>query len=196
MRWRNTADSWGLVSIALHWIIGLVIIGLFGVGLYMVDLGYTDPLSNVLPEWHRSLGILVGGAIILRLVWRFLSPPPEPLPNYQRIEHIMAVFMHWVLYVLMVIIIVSGYLISTADGRGVSVFDWFEVPAVTGSTDNLEDLAGEVHYWVAWALMVLAGMHALAALKHHFIDRDRTLRRMIKPSSGHYQTSNNNRRTS
>lgn len=184
MHWRNTTDSWGLISILFHWLMALVVIGLFGVGLYMVDLGYTDPLSNVLPEWHRSLGILVGGAIVLRLLWRLVSPPPEPLPNYQRIEHIMAMLMHWTLYALMAAIVISGYLISTADGRGVSVFDWFEVPAVTGRVSNLEDIAGEVHFWLAWALIVLSSMHALAALKHHFIDRDRTLRRMITPSSG------------
>lgn len=183
MRWRNTRDGWGLVSIVLHWAFALVIIGLFAVGLYMVDLGYTDPLSNVLPEWHRSLGLLLGGALVVRLLWRFLSPPPDPLPNYQRVEHIMAMLMHWVLYVLMIVIIVSGYLISTADGRGVSVFGWFEVPAITGRVDNLEDLAGEIHYWVAWTIIVLSAMHALAALKHHFIDHDRTLRRMINPSS-------------
>lgn len=195
MRWLNTDDGWGMVSIAFHWIFALVLVALFAVGLYMVDLGYTDPLSNVLPEWHRSLGILLGAALILRLAWRFLSPPPAPLPNYERIEHIMAVLMHWILYVLMVAIIVSGYFISTSDGRGVAVFDWFQVPAVTGRINNLEDLAGDVHYWAAWALIVLSAMHALAAFKHHFIDRDRTLRRMLNPASINDQTRNN-RRTS
>ena len=195
MRWRNTHDGWGLVSIAFHWVFALVIVGLFAVGLYMVDLVYTDPLSNVLPEWHRSLGLLLGAALLVRLAWRLLSPPPAPLPNYERIEHVMAVLMHWVLYLLMIVVIVSGYLISTADGRGVWVFDWFEVPAVTGRVNNLEESAGEIHYWLAWTLVVLSSMHALAALKHHFIDHDRTLRRMLNPASTKYQTRDNNRRT-
>ena len=183
MRWRNTNEGWGLVSIVLHWGFALVIVGLFAVGLYMVDLGYTDPLAKVLPEWHRSMGLLLGAALVLRLAWRLMSPPPPPLPNYQRIEHAMAALMHWVLYALMIAIVMSGYFISTADGRGVSVFGWFEVPAITGKVDNLEDLAGEVHYWAAWAIIVLSGLHALAALKHHFIDQDRTLRRMLNPAS-------------
>lgn len=184
MRWRNSGDHWGLVSIAFHWVTALAVIGLFGVGLYMVDLSYTDPLSNALPNWHRSVGLLLGAALVLRLAWRFLSPPPRPLPNYRRSEHIMAVLMHWTLYILMIAIIVSGYLISSADGRGVSVFGWFKVPSVTGNVGNLEDMAGEWHFWLAWAVIVLSAMHALAALKHHFVDRDLTLRRMLRPTSG------------
>jgi cytochrome b561 len=73
----------------------------------------------------------------------------------------------------------SGYLISTADGRGLEVFDWFSVPATLSGLDRQEDIAGEVHLYLAWTVIVLAALHALAALKHHFIDRDPTLMRML-----------------
>jgi len=87
--------------------------------------------------------------------------------------------MHHALYLLVFLIGIRGYLISTADGRALSVFGWFEIPALVTSVDNLEDRAGDVHYLLAVALMILAGVHALAALKHHFIDRDATLTRML-----------------
>jgi len=74
---------------------------------------------------------------------------------------------------------VSGYLISTADGSSISVFDWFEVPSVTGQIKGMEDTAGTVHYWSTWAIVGLAAVHAAGALKHHLLDRDRTLRRML-----------------
>ena len=180
MHWRNTQGYWGLVSIVLHWVIALTLIGLFGIGLYMVGLSYTDPLSNTLPHWHRSLGIIVGLALVIRLAWRFVSPPPAPLPNYKRSEHLMAMLMHWILYVLTIVIVVSGYLISTSDGRGFAVFSWFEMPAFAGDLGNTEELAGDIHRWLAWTLVVLASLHALAALKHHFIDRDATLTRMLR----------------
>src|SRR5690606_41109935 len=73
----------------------------------------------------------------------------------------------------------SGYRISTADGRPISVFGWFEMPALITGIPRQEDVASDVHFYAAWALIILAGLHALAALKHHFIDRDDALRRMF-----------------
>ena len=74
---------------------------------------------------------------------------------------------------------ISGYLISTADGRGIEVFDFFVIPALGSIIENQEDLAGLVHKWLAYLLVSLATLHALAALKHHFIDKDNTLNRII-----------------
>jgi cytochrome b561 len=86
---------------------------------------------------------------------------------------------HGLLYVLLLVATVSGYLISSADGSLVSVFGWFEVPSITGRIKGMEDTAGVVHYWVTWSVVVLAGIHALGALKHHFINRDSTLLRIF-----------------
>ena len=78
----------------------------------------------------------------------------------------------------MAAIMLSGYLISTADGRAIEVFSWFEVPATLSDIDGQEDIAGDIHEILAWTLIVLVALHALAALKHHFIDKDTTLKRM------------------
>lgn len=83
------------------------------------------------------------------------------------------------LYVLLLVLLLSGYLISTADGKPISVFGWFEVPALFSGAGQQADLAGDVHLWLAWSLVLLSALHALAALKHHFVDRDTTLKRML-----------------
>lgn len=82
------------------------------------------------------------------------------------------------LYLILFAIIISGYLISTADGQPISVFDWFSVPAVFTGREQA-DLAGDVHLYLAWAVVVLSLLHAAGALKHHFIDKDITLKRML-----------------
>ena len=83
------------------------------------------------------------------------------------------------MYADMLIIVISGYLISTAKGSGVSLFGWFVVPALISGLPEQADRAGAVHYWLALGLLGLAGLHALGALKHHLIDKDNTLRRML-----------------
>lgn len=179
---RNSSAGYGAVAIALHWIVALAVIGLFALGFWMVDLTYYDSWYKQAPDIHRSIGVLLFVTMVARLSWRLLNASPAPLPTHSRFEIIAAHGAHWLLYLLIFVAMVSGYLISTADGSSVSVFDWFEVPSVTGRVKGMEDTAGAVHYWSTWALVVLAGTHALAAIKHHVIDKDKTLKRMLSPA--------------
>ncbi|MGP9832918.1 cytochrome b [Marinobacter sp. NSM] len=179
MKLRNTNTAYGLIAVSLHWLVALAVIGLFGLGWWMVELSYYDPWYRQGPHIHRSIGILLFIVVVARLLWRVVTPPPRPLPEHQRWEVIAAHGAHGLLYLLLFVAMISGYLITTADGSSISVFGWFEVPSVTGRIRGMEDTAGAVHYWSTWALVGLAGLHALAALKHHFIDRDATLRRML-----------------
>ena len=87
--------------------------------------------------------------------------------------------MHRLMYALMYLLLLSGYLISTADGRGINVFGLFTVPASISGLQNQADIAGELHQWLAYVLIGLTSLHVLAALKHHFVDRDQTLKRML-----------------
>ncbi|MFO7592594.1 MAG: cytochrome b [Pseudomonadota bacterium] len=178
MRWRNNRESWGLIAITLHWLVAVTVIGLFALGLYMTSLGYYDPWYRKGPDLHRSVGVLLFVVVALRLLWRFISPPPAPLPDHKAWERHLAVIVHAVLYLLLFAVMISGYLITTADGRAVEVFGLFSVPA-TLTGEQQEDIAGVMHLWLAWTLIILSLLHAAAALKHHFIDRDRTLRRML-----------------
>ncbi|RDB42360.1 cytochrome b [Halomonas sp. DQ26W] len=178
--WRNTRSGWGLVSIILHWLSALVVVGLFVLGWWMTGLGYFDAWYNLAPWWHRSIGMLLLFATLLRLIWRFMQP--TPFAQGSRFERLAAHLGHTALYVMLLVVMVSGYLISTARGRGISVFDWFEVPALLSDLPNQASIAGEVHWYSGLALMLLAAGHAVAALKHHILDRRDTLTRMLNPA--------------
>lgn len=178
--WSNTRSGWGLISIALHWLSALVVVGLFALGWWMTDLGYFDAWYNRAPWWHRSIGMLLLFATLLRIVWRLAQPTPQA--HGSRLERLAAHFGHTALYVLMLAVLFSGYLISTAKGRGISVFDWFEVPALISGLPDQASVAGAIHWYSALALIVLAVGHTLAALKHHFLDRHDTLVRMLNPA--------------
>ncbi|WP_210453033.1 cytochrome b [Pantoea ananatis] len=176
---RNSPGLYGWLSIFLHWSMALVIYAMFALGLWMVGLSYYDTWYHNAPEIHKSIGVILMLALIIRLIWRVVSPPPKPLSSYSPLVRITAVVAHGLLYGLLIAILFSGYLISTADGKPVSVFGWFSLPAVLTGAGEQADLAGDIHLWLAWCIVILSVLHGLAALKHHFIDRDITLKRML-----------------
>ena len=179
MQCRNTTSSWGWVSLLLHWITAVLIYGLFILGVWMVDLSYYDDWYRTAPDIHRSLGILLLIATIPRILWRRSHAAPKPLPNHKPWEHKAASIAHLLMVLFIVTVIVSGYFISTADGRSIQVFNWFEIPATLHGIQNQEDIAGEIHFILAVLLVALSAVHAAAAIKHHFIDKDSTFRRML-----------------
>lgn len=167
------------MAVLLHWLMALLMIGLFAAGLYMTDLGYYDSLYHIIPWWHKSVGLLVMVLLVVRVIWRVTNPIPKPLATHQSWEIKTATLTHRFLYLLILLIGVSGYLISTAKGKGIEFFGWFEIPALQELSADNTDLAGDIHYYLALTLILLAAAHASAALKHHFIDRDNTLKHMI-----------------
>ena len=179
MQLRNSSSRYGLVSMLLHWLVAAVVFGLFALGLWMVGLDYYDTWRKSGPDLHKSIGITLFAIILIRLVWRLLSPPPAPLASYGKWTRLGAHFGHLFLYVGLFAVMFAGYLISTADGVGIPVFGLFEVPALISGLPDQADNAGLVHLYLAWVLVVFAGLHGLAAFKHHFIDRDVTLKRML-----------------
>lgn len=175
---RNTPQGFGIITISLHWLMALTIVGLFVLGLYMSDLSYADRFYHQAPWVHKSIGVLVFFALITRLLWHRISPTPSPLPA-PHWEQLAAKIAHVLLYTLILATTTSGYLMSTAKGHGVSVFDWFVLPALPAFLPAQEDLAGEIHEIIAYLFMALVALHAAAALKHHFWDKDATLKRML-----------------
>jgi cytochrome b561 len=179
VRWRSGPDHWGAVTIALHWLTALVVFGLFAMGLWMTELTYYDRWYHDAPYIHKSIGVLLFIVTLLRLLWLLAAGRPQELASYAPWERLAARVTHITLYLLLLAVMLGGYLISTADGRPVEVFGWFEVPATISGLERQEDIAGTVHLILASTLIALALLHAGAALKHHFFDRDRTLRRML-----------------
>ena len=179
MQLRNSSSRYGWVSIFLHWGVALAVFGLFAMGLWMVGLDYYDTWRKDAPDLHKSIGLTLMAVMLLRVVWRFISPPPPTLSSYSRMTRLGAKFGHGFLYVSLFAVMIAGYLISTADGVGIPVFGLFEIPALVSGLPDQADNAGAIHFYLAWVLVIFSGLHALAALKHHFIDRDVTLTRMF-----------------
>lgn len=177
MRLRNTPSGYGPVSILLHWLIALTVIGLFVLGLWMVELDYYDPWYRRAPALHKAIGILLFLVVVIRIGWHWFSTIPQSLAS--GIEVAIARLVQRILLILPLFVMFSGYLISTADGSNIDVFSLFEVPAIISNVEGQEDIAGDVHFVLAIILVAIAALHMLAGLKHHFIDRDATLRRML-----------------
>ena len=122
MQLRNSSRRYGIISISLHWIFAIAVYGMFGLGLWMVTLSYYDGWYHQAPELHKSIGVLLMLGLVFRAIWRHISPPPAPLKTYGKITRVSAVAAHIALYALLFAILISGYLISTADGKPISVF--------------------------------------------------------------------------
>ena len=179
MKWRNSTQGWGLVSVSVHWLSAVTVISLFFLGLWMVDLNYYHSWYRTAPFIHKSIGVSLFLLTVFRLVWRLQNVVPKSLDTHTSLEKKAAAAAHIMIYVLLFAIMFSGYLISTADGRALEVFNLFNVPATIHGLDKQEDIAGEVHFLLASTLIVLVVIHALAALKHHLVDKDVTLKRML-----------------
>ncbi|WP_337881357.1 cytochrome b [Rheinheimera sp.] len=171
--------SYSRLQISLHWIVALMVIGLFASGFWMVELTYYSPWYKTAPFWHKSVGLVLALLVLWRLLLRLNNGPVEPVSGHSKAVTKASHLAHAALYLLLVLIVCSGYLISTADGRGIEVFGWFELSSLGQLFDQQADRAGLVHQWAAYSLIALVVLHALAALKHHFVDKDLTLKRML-----------------
>lgn len=179
MQISNTKNGFGIISKALHWSMAILLTALFAIGLYMTGLDYYDPLYHSLPWWHKSVGLLTIMLLLLRIIWKLINTEPEALATHKVWEIFLAKLIQRLFYFLILLIGISGYLISTAKGKGIEFFNFLEIPAITPALEEgRADLIGDVHEMLAISLIVLAVLHAAAALKHHFIDKDETLKRM------------------
>lgn len=179
MTWGNTRTHWGWAVILGHWLSVIIIIGMIALGLWMVDLTYYDSWYRQAPHIHKSIGFLLFALTLLRIFWRLINPRPLPLDSHCKLEKNLAQAIQGLLYILLLAIMFSGYLISTADGRSIEVFNWFEIPALFPGFDQQEDIAGDSHFWLVMGLIMVVLIHSLGAIKHHVIDRDNTLKRMF-----------------
>lgn len=178
MNFKNNNKTYGLVSLSLHWKMATLIYGLFFLGLYMVDLDYMNKYYTLAPDMHRSFGFIVALLLVFRIGWNLYNHLPEALdmPKWQEVA---SKAVHKSFYVLIFLVCVSGYLISTAKGKGTDFFGLFQVPATFYGYKGQEDIAGKVHWYLALFMVSLSMLHIGAAIKHHFIDKDSTLKRMI-----------------
>lgn len=174
---RNTTETYGLVSRALHWLSVALLLAVLVLGLVVEEMA-KGPVRSVTMNWHQSLGFLVLVLVAVRLLWRLVNPVPRP--EGTALTRRLAVLMHWALYALMIAQPLSGWLMIQAHGHELALFGRIPLPMLVAESEPLEEIMEALHgsIWIVLAIAALG--HALAALKHHFIDRDRTLVRMLR----------------
>lgn len=174
----NPGDRYTRTAIALHWLIaGLIACGIT-LGAIMTDLP-VSPERLRLFNYHKWIGITVLGLAFVRGTWRlFHQPPPMvPMPVWQAR---IARWTHGLLYVLMFVVPLVGWTMSSAKGYPVVYLKLWQLPDLVHKNKELGEILADVHAVLAWSLAAVVGLHLAGALKHHFIDRDDTLRHMLR----------------
>jgi len=180
---RNSVDRYGWPSIALHWLLLLLIAAVYAcIELRELFPKGSDP-REALKTWHFMLGLGVFALAWLRLAVHFSGPAPAIEPEPLRWVKLSGSLMHVALYVLMIGLPLAGWLVLSASGKPVPFFG-LQLPALVGENKALSDLFKDIHEAGAKAGYFLIGLHAAAALFHHYVVRDNTLRRMLPSSRG------------
>lgn len=178
MALQSTPFRWGALARLLHWAMALGLGYAVGLGLWMSDLpvGIQKIKTYAL---HKSVGITLLGIAVVRMLWRLLDDRPLPPPGTPRWQHRAAGLTHVLLYGLMLLLPLSGWLYNSAAGFPLRWFKLWNLPRLAEPDPALKALAHDLHVYAAWTLVALVVLHAAAALKHHVVDRDDTLNAML-----------------
>ena len=178
MSWKNDEHRYGGLSIALHWLMLVLMVGVYA----CIELKGNFPKGSepreLLKQWHFMLGLSVFVLVWLRLAARLIAPTPKIVPAIPAWQAMPAKLMHLALYGLMIGAPLAGWLILSAAGKPIPFFGLElpplidQNPELAGQIKELHELAGTAGYW-------LIGLHAVAALFHHYVSRDNTLTRML-----------------
>ena len=172
-------QRYSATAMGLHWLIALMIVAGFYLGWIMTDIPGFTPTKLKYFSWHKWIGVTVFALAVIRLAWRLTHRAPDMPRGMAPLQKLAAEVAHVFLYVLMLVIPISGYLYSSAAGIQVVYLGIVPLPTLIGPDAALKVMLRIVHIWLNYTLLALVTVHVLAALKHHFIDRDGLLTRMI-----------------
>lgn len=177
-QWRNSIQTYGVIAKSFHWLMALMVIGMLCVGFYMDGMAM-GPDKFALIGLHKSTGALILMLVAARLLWRWTNRTPKLPPNLPTWQRAGAHLSHYGLYALLFAMPLIGWTMSSAADFTVSVYGWFELPAIVEPDKELVRLMKRLHYYGAIAFISLISLHVLAALYHHFLRKDTVLRRML-----------------
>ena len=166
------------VAITLHWLIAAAILSTFLLAQYMTDLKLS-PVKLKLYSYHKWIGVTIFLLVLIRLAWRVSHRPPAPPPSMPAWQHSAANIAHFFLYALMLVIPVSGWLMSSASGFQVVYLGLLPIPDLLAKNKDLADQLKQLHEALNWLMVLVVALHVAAALKHHITDRDDVLKRML-----------------
>lgn len=175
---ETASNTYTRTAIGLHWAIALLIFAAFPLGLYMHDLPLS-PDKLRLYSYHKWIGIAVFGLALVRVTWRAVHPLPALPHTMLPWERFVALVVHGLLYVLIFAAPVSGWLTSSAEGFQTVWFGVIPLPDLIGRDKELARSLGDLHANLNFLMLAIVGAHALAALKHHFVERDDVFTRMV-----------------
>lgn len=179
MALKNTTERWGWLAQTLHWAMALLIIEQLTTGRIMAWLGPGEAQDALFYATHEPIGVLVLLLLIPRLIWRAINPTPtlpEAMPPWQtRASHIS----HWGLYLAIAVMIGSAWLMSSYANFPVSPNAPWSLPNFSEYNTDIARRSYNVHVWTGWTIVTLVSVHIIAAIKHHIIDKDTVLRRML-----------------
>jgi cytochrome b561 len=172
-------QKYSITTRIIHWLSALLVFFMFISGWYMVELDYYSPWYNHLPELHYTFGVVLMFIWLIKIIRLFtghqkrLSPPVKPF------ERILSQITQSLFYLFIITLVTTGYLMMTAEGQAKILFQFIHLPALTQFSGQVVDTMGWIHEYGAYILMVFVALHVIGALKHHFIDKDDTLKRII-----------------
>lgn len=179
MNHTDPNTGWGAMTRLLHWLMAALILAQFAGG-WIADQLERSPAKADLMTAHKSLGISILMLLLLRAAWRWTHAAPPPLPGALAWEKTLARWSHFLLYVLMAAVPLSGWLAASTSRIPWNFFWLFPWPRIAQPDQDLHHRAEDLHALLIWILAVVLATHILAALRHHFVKKNDVLRRMLK----------------
>lgn len=176
---KNTKNSYGSIAKILHWVIGLFIISMIAVGFTMSSMP-PSPEKFELYGMHKAFGVTMLSLVVVRILWRITNTTVQATEGVPPILQLAAKAGHLLLYIFMLVMPISGVLMSRFGGYPISVFEIFTIPAASEKSPELAKFFHKTHEYAALGFVILITAHTLAAIYHHFIRKDNTLIRMMK----------------
>jgi len=175
---RNTDQNWGAIAKLLHWFMAVLIFTQIALGWLAVSWPLSPTKLNLF-VWHKSFGMLMLALVVVRLLWRLASPTPALPTDTPRWERTAAHASHALLYALMITMPLSGWVINSAANIPFRIFWLVPLPHIVAPDKALADMAKTIHLGLFVTLSLVLVLHIGAALRHHFIKRNRILVRML-----------------